>query len=245
MNKYITLMIVLVALIASGVIYRSFLIPDSQKPVDTGSVKEFTITILKNSWVFEPEHIYATRGDTVKMKFVNEDEYDHGVGIDAYGVSQRIPARATLDVPPFVVTKAGNFQFYCSVSCNEGVAESGKYKGQKRSHFDQIGVLHVNEIGVAPKIEDDTVAIIEPAGPTPPVVVLAQKSLAAELKIGETNVKIVSFSAITWSNGCLDIPFPEGACTAALVPGYRVVLEAGDKKYEYHTDEKADVRMLP
>ena len=142
-------MLVLIVLIASGVLYRTFFIPDSQKPVDTGTTKEITITILKNSWVFEPEDIYATRGDTLKLRFVNEDDYDHGVGIDAYGVSQRIPARATLDVPPFVVTKAGEFQFYCSVSCNQGISEKGKYKGQQRGHFDQIGVLHVAEIGGA------------------------------------------------------------------------------------------------
>ncbi len=159
MNKYVTLMLVLIALVASGVAYRAFFIPDSQKPVDTGSTKEITITILKNSWVFEPEDIYATRGDTLKLKFVNEDDYDHGVGIDAYGVSQRIPARATLDVPPFVVTKAGEFQFYCSVSCNQGIAEKGKYKGQQRSHFDQIGVLHVAEIGVPHKTPTEQVKL--------------------------------------------------------------------------------------
>lgn len=240
MNKYVILMIVLVALIASGVIYRSFLIPDSQKPVDTGSVKEFTITILKDSWTFEPEDIYATRGDTVKIRFVNEDEYDHGVGIDAYGVSQRIPARATLDVPPFVVTKAGNFQFYCSVSCNEGVALSGKYKGEKRSHFDQIGVLHVNEIGVAPTTDLGSV----PNTPPPPVAAVAVKKLSTDLNIKEADIKIVTVSEITWPDGCLGIPF-DGACTQATVHGYRIVLEAAGQKFEYHTDDTADVRLLP
>ena len=145
MNKYLTLTIVLVVLIASGVIYRQFLLPDSQKPVDTGIVKEFTITIQKDSWSFEPEVISVVLGDTIKLKFINEDEYDHGVGIDAYGVSQRIPARATLDVPPFVATKLGDYQFYCSVSCSEGTAKSGMHKGTKRGHFDQIGTICVHK----------------------------------------------------------------------------------------------------
>lgn len=145
MNKYVTLMLVLIALVASGVGYRAFLLPDSQKPVDTGVMKEFTVTILKNTWSFVPEVIDVDLGDTVKLKFVNEDDYDHGVGIDAYGVSQRIPARATLDVPAFVASKAGDFQFYCSVSCSEGIAESGAYKGIKRSHFDQIGTICVHK----------------------------------------------------------------------------------------------------
>jgi plastocyanin len=144
MNKYIILLIVLVALIGSGIVYRVFLLPDSMKPVDTGVVKEVTVTIPKNSWSFVPETIDANLGDTLKLTFVNEDDYDHGVGIDAYGVSQRIPARATLQIPPFVVTKAGNFQFYCSVSCSEGIAENGPYKGEQRSHFDQIGTICVH-----------------------------------------------------------------------------------------------------
>ena len=145
MNKYVTLSIVLVALIASGVIYRQFLLPDSQKPVNTGIVKEFTILIQKDSWSFEPEVISVDLGDTVKIRFINEDAYDHGVGIDAYGVSQRIPARATLDVPPFLASKVGDFQFYCSVSCSEGIAQSGIHKGQKRGHFDQIGTICVHK----------------------------------------------------------------------------------------------------
>ena len=145
MNKYITLLIVLAALIVAGILYRMFLLPESRRPVDTGIVKEATIRIPKNSWTFEPETIDADLGDTLKLTFINEDDYDHGLGIDAYGVSQRIPARATVQIPRFVVTKAGDFQFYCSVSCTEGIAESGAHKGTKRSHFDQIGTICVHK----------------------------------------------------------------------------------------------------
>ena len=145
MNKYLILIIALIALIAAGVGYRVFLLPASSRPVNTGIVREVTIVIQKNSWSFDPEVIDAVRGDTLKLKFINEDDYDHGVGIDSYGVSQRIPARSTLDVPPFVVTKSGDFQFYCSVSCGEGIAEGGIHKGTKRSHFDQIGTICVHD----------------------------------------------------------------------------------------------------
>ena len=147
MNKFVILLITLILLVIGGIGYRVFFLPDSQKPVDTGAVRAITVTIPKNSWTFVPESIEVNRGDTLKLKFINGDDYDHGIGIDAYGVSQRIPARTTVDVPPFVVTKGGDFQFYCSVSCSEGVAESGPHKGKKRGHFDQIGVLRVIDIG--------------------------------------------------------------------------------------------------
>lgn len=145
MNKYLILLIVLVGLVGGGIVYRKFLLPDSQKPVDTGVVREVEVRIMKDSWSFDPEVIDVDLGDTLKMRFINEDAYDHGLGIDAYGVSQRIPARATVDIPPFVVTKAGDFQFYCSVSCGEGIAQSGIHKGTKRSHFDQIGTICVHK----------------------------------------------------------------------------------------------------
>lgn len=145
MNKYLSLALVLIALIGSGILYRVFFLPESQKPVDSGVTKEVTITILKDSWTFAPEVIDANLGDTLKLTFVNEDEYDHGVGIDSYGVSQRIPARATVVVPPFVVTKAGDFQFYCSVSCGQGIAKSGIHQSVARGHFDQIGTICVHK----------------------------------------------------------------------------------------------------
>jgi cytochrome c oxidase subunit 2 len=137
MNKFALLAVGLGVIIIGGVVFKSMNSTDGTMVV--GEVKNITITIPKNSWSFDPEEVRVNRGDTVKLTFINEDDYDHGVGIDAYGVSQRIPARSTLQVPEFLATKAGTFQFYCSVSCGDGVAESGPHAGEKRGHFDQIG----------------------------------------------------------------------------------------------------------
>jgi plastocyanin len=143
MNKFVILGIVLVLIIAGAAGYRA--VSGSSVSGRSGETKAITITIEKNSWSFTPDRIEANKGDTLKLTFINEDDYDHGIGIDAYGVSQRVPARATLELPAFVVTKSGDFQFYCSVSCGEGIAETGLYKGEKRSHFDQIGILCVHD----------------------------------------------------------------------------------------------------
>ena len=74
------------------------------------------------------------------MTLVNEDSYDHGIGIDAFGVSQRMPANSTIKVE-FVVTQAGDFPFYCSVPCGEGNVD-----GVKRTHFDMIGNMRVKSL---------------------------------------------------------------------------------------------------
>jgi hypothetical protein len=33
-------------------------------------------------------------------------------------------------------------------------------------------------------------------------------------------------------------------CTMVITPGYRVILEAGGKQYDYHTDASGDVVRL-
>ena len=85
----------------------------------------------------ESDSVNANQGDTVKMTIVNEDEYDHGIAIDAFGISQRVPAKGTINLQ-FVATQPGEFPYYCSVPCGEGEVD-----GVKRGHFDQVGRMKV------------------------------------------------------------------------------------------------------
>jgi cytochrome c oxidase subunit 2 len=140
MNKYLILAIAGVAIIVAGVGYRAFFAAESSAPVVTGQTKEFTITAVKDKWLFDPETIEVDRGDKLILRFVNADDYDHGVAIDAYGVSQRMPANETITVE-LVATQAGEFPFYCSVPCGEGHVE-----GEKRTHFDMVGKIKVKDI---------------------------------------------------------------------------------------------------
>jgi len=86
MNKYVTLIIVGALMIGGGIVYRSFFIAESSKPVVTGKVREVTITAKENEWKFEPEIIEAERGDTIIATVINEDDYDHGIAIDGLAV---------------------------------------------------------------------------------------------------------------------------------------------------------------
>ncbi|OGZ43897.1 MAG: hypothetical protein A3J55_00495 [Candidatus Ryanbacteria bacterium RIFCSPHIGHO2_02_FULL_45_17b] len=140
MNKYITIGIILVVVLAGGILYRTYLLPESSKPVSTGKVREITITAEKNEWRFAPDTIEIERGDLVKMTAINEDDYDHGIAIDAFGISQRMPANSTITFE-FVATQAGDFQYYCSVPCGEGETE-----GEHRTHFDMIGTITVKDV---------------------------------------------------------------------------------------------------
>ncbi len=140
MNKYFIIGIIVLVAIAGGVLYRTFLLAEEDKPVTTGAVREITIIAKQNQWRFEPEVIEVDQGDKLILTVVNEDAYDHGIGIEAFGISRRMPANSTIKVE-FVATKRGEFPFFCSIPCGEGHVD-----GVKRTHFDMIGKLHVKSL---------------------------------------------------------------------------------------------------
>jgi cytochrome c oxidase subunit II len=139
-NKYFVIIIIVVIVLGAGVAYRFLLLPESSKPIETGVVREITVTTGKDQWRFFPEELEVDQGDRIKMTLINEDSYDHGIGIDAFGVTQRMPANSTIKVE-FVASQAGDFQYYCSVPCGEGHVD-----GAKRTHFDMIGTIHVKSL---------------------------------------------------------------------------------------------------
>jgi len=144
MNKYFIIIIVAVVVIITGLIWRGYFLSEERKPVISGEAREITIVSEKDHWNFVPETIEVNRGDKIILTVINKDDYDHGIAIDAYGVSQRMPANGTIKVE-FTATQAGEFPFYCSVPCGEGEVESDGKK-IKRGHFDMIGTLKVKDI---------------------------------------------------------------------------------------------------
>jgi plastocyanin len=146
MNKYAILGIVLVVLIGGGAVYKGA--PDTDNcTADLGKDVVMTVVSKKLEWKFEPEEISVGKCDRVKLTVQNEDNFDHGVAIDAFGISQRLPANGSINIE-FVASKEGTFPFYCSVSCSdsqstgnlaEGVVQTGTYTGQVRGHFQHIG----------------------------------------------------------------------------------------------------------
>lgn len=145
MNKYISILIVLVLLVGGGIAYRTFF-ADARIAV-TGDVREYTITAEKNKWNWVPDTLEVTQGDRVQLTVINHDDYDHGFAIDQFGVSQRLPANGTIHVE-FVANSAGEWPYYCSVSCGAGMVN-----GKERGHFDQIGKVGVFKVVPRPAVQ--------------------------------------------------------------------------------------------
>lgn len=120
MNKFAIIAIVAVVLIAGGVVYQNYFRPaDVAQIPASGNIAEVSIRVLENKWKWDPDIITVKAGDTVKLKIFNEDSYDHGFALEAFGINKRMfPKQET--VIEFVASKKGDFNFYCSVPCGEG-----------------------------------------------------------------------------------------------------------------------------
>ncbi len=132
MNKFLKLLLFTIVLLVTGIIYQTFYRPEGVGPIPwNGHVTEVDVRVKKDSWAWEPKEIHVKAGDKIVLKIFNEDTYDHGWALEAFGINRRLfPQRST--AVDFIASRAGTFHFYCSVPCGEG-------------HYDQIGTLIVEE----------------------------------------------------------------------------------------------------
>lgn len=99
-------------------------------------------------------------------------------------------------------------------------------------------VFHTNQDGSLVRQE------LEPAN-LPQAANEARRALAAKLDLAtELLVSVVGFEAVQWPDSCLGISSPDVMCAQVITPGYRVLLQAGGKQYEYHTDQNGE-RVVP
>jgi hypothetical protein len=75
----------------------------------------------------------------------------------------------------------------------------------------------------------------------PPAQHVAIQTLAAALGISADQITVVSIEAVDWPDGCLGVRRMGVLCMQVIVPGFRIVLEAKGKQYEYHTSADGSV----
>jgi len=73
--------------------------------------------------------------------------------------------------------------------------------------------------------------------PYPPAVPAAIHALAEAKGKDPSFIKVLSYTYVEWSDGCLEYPHPDEVCAQALIPGWRILLQLGDQEIEIHSDE--------
>jgi hypothetical protein len=75
-----------------------------------------------------------------------------------------------------------------------------------------------------------------PAGPAARMGELARSALAQELAIAEADIAVVAVEETEWRDSSLGCPKPGMNYLQVITPGYKITLEAQNKRYEYHSD---------
>lgn len=68
-----------------------------------------------------------------------------------------------------------------------------------------------------------------------PPVDAVKKGLADMLDVKPENIEVVSSEQVWWPNTSLGFGEPDKFYAQVMVPGYKIILKVGDKKYEVHT----------
>ena len=63
-------------------------------------------------------------------------------------------------------------------------------------------------------------------------------AVASEANVSAAEVKVISAQAVNWPNGALGCPKPGVMYTQAIVPGYRIELEASGRRFIYNASAK-------
>lgn len=144
MNRYLIILIVAVVLMGAGFGFSKIKKPSENVVESTGKEVHITVRAVKDEWRWDVEDIRVSAGDKVYLTLINEDDYDHGIGLEGYGINERMPASSTITID-FVAKRKGKFVFFCSVPCGKGTVAHPKspHAGQERDHFDMLGTLEV------------------------------------------------------------------------------------------------------
>ena len=70
------------------------------------------------------------------------------------------------------------------------------------------------------------------------LVELARQDLAGKLSLNPEAIELVKAEKVLWRDSSLGCPEPNKVYLQVITPGYRIVLRAQGKTFEYHTDNK-------
>ena len=85
----------------------------------------------------------------------------------------------------------------------------------------------------------ETTPVAPPSSDAYPIEA-AIDDLSERLGVPAGAITLVSTESVEWNDGSLGCPQPGESYTQALVPGYRIVLEADDTTYVYHGADGRD-----
>lgn len=72
------------------------------------------------------------------------------------------------------------------------------------------------------------------------ILALFRDDLARRALVKPETITVASATEQQWPDGAMGCPKPGQMYTQMIVPGYRVVLQAGGERYAYHSDQRGN-----
>ncbi|MDP9350940.1 MAG: hypothetical protein M3P51_05300 [Chloroflexota bacterium] len=72
-------------------------------------------------------------------------------------------------------------------------------------------------------------------------IAAARRDLAFRAGVEENHVVVCEVKAVEWPNTSMGCPEPHGTYRNEPTLGYRIILDAVSREYEYHADERGRV----
>lgn len=60
--------------------------------------------------------------------------------------------------------------------------------------------------------------------------------LAGRLSLPMEEITLIEFNEVEWSDSSMDCPEPGMSYLQVITPGYRIILQANNNSYEYHSN---------
>jgi hypothetical protein len=113
----------------------------------------------------------------------------------------------------------------------------------------RAGTLMLGLIALSACASDVPPVPAPPRGPTvSSLASMTESALADAAKrtgLKRADLKVLSVEAVIWSDGSLGCPEPGMQYTQALVPGYRVRIQAGTQVLDYHAGRSGQPVYCP
>lgn len=90
----------------------------------------------------------------------------------------------------------------------------------------------------------DTTTDPTPTSPpdTEPLAVnAAVQQLSTDLGVDPSTIRVASVQSVDWPDSCMGVSIPGRACSAVIIPGYKIILTYTDSQYEAHTNQDGSV----
>jgi hypothetical protein len=81
--------------------------------------------------------------------------------------------------------------------------------------------------------------------PIPQEIAPVTRAIAEDLDVPASSMQVITVEPRNWPDSSLGCPQPDMLYAQVVTPGYSIVVEVSDERFEYHADERGNIVRCP